>query len=117
MNDFSRKEEPDLISYKAVKDALKKVRSLYELENHPLAGLNIVEKRVRSGKCKTRGGALQNLLREAIEQLKPSEPIDEDKLHKHTKAQRPYLVLIMTYLDGLPRTTICHDLSISEREQ
>jgi tetratricopeptide (TPR) repeat protein len=110
----------DLFSRKLIRSALRAWDSSQELGEHPLVHLAIVKTRRRlAGYADTptgRGVALRDVLRDAIEKLRPDEG-DPDYLDKRW---RPYIIITGQYIDsrkpgylteqlGIARSTYDHE--------
>jgi hypothetical protein len=93
--DESRHEDP--FGEDSIRDALKSLNDQQRLKRHPLARLNLVRVRCRDDSdAGERGAVLREVLREAIESLKP-EGEEPDYV---SDAWRSYLILNEQYVRG-----------------
>jgi hypothetical protein len=90
----------DLLDRKSVRGALKSWNDSRELGRHPLACLNIVEaRRLTAGYANSpagRGIALREVLRDAIETLKP----DANDPNFQDRRWRSYIIVMGQYVEG-----------------
>ncbi len=95
-----RQQYADPFNRKSVRSVLKSWDDSRKLGKHPLAQLDIVEARRRdAGYADTptgRGVALRDVLREAIETLKP----EAGKCDYAEKRWRPYIIIEEQYIEG-----------------
>jgi hypothetical protein len=108
-------EHDDPLNRKSVRSALQSWVNSQKLGEHPLARLNVVEIRRRvAGYADTptgRGVALRDVLRDAIETLRPDKG-DPDPLEKRW---RPYVILNEQYLAGRSPDYLIEQLSVEKR--
>ncbi len=103
-----------MVNRKSIRSALQAWKRSETLGEHPLAELRIVaERRVAAGYADTpigRGVALRDILREAIEALRPAtrQPDYTDD------RWRPYLILTDQYIEGQSPGSVAERLSIAQ---
>jgi tetratricopeptide (TPR) repeat protein len=96
----------------SIRRALKSLNDPQRLGNHPLARLSLVRCHLRGQGYKDdvfgRGIALRDVLREAVESLKPkdSEP------RYFSRSWRPYLILTKQYLGGHSPTCLAQKMCV-----
>lgn len=99
------------INRESVRQVLRRWRSVEQLGNHPLAGLAIVEAKRQSREYPDtllgRGKALQEVLLDAIEQLKPTETTPDPQAPRW----RAYLVLTGYYVEGKRKLDLIIELA------
>ncbi|MFQ5855571.1 MAG: tetratricopeptide repeat protein [Anaerolineae bacterium] len=109
----TRQNHANLLDRKSIRNALRSWSNAQELGEHPLTGLAVVEARRRAaGYADTltgRGVALRNVLRDAIEMLRPDDG-PPDFLEKRW---RPYIIIGEQYLDGRNPDYLAEQLGIA----
>lgn len=96
-----------------VADALNHLWDIAYLGMHPLAQMSSVQHRTARLKNKTHlddGRALNQILQDAIAQLKPN-----GATHGRSNEERYYILLEQAYLQGAEKETIAHELQVDVR--
>lgn len=94
-----------------VRNALRQWNNLAQLGRHPLVQLNVVQdkhrRQQRDFSSMDYGRSLRDILREAIDQLKPDNTIP-----KEDRAWWPYLILKQEFVDGKGDKKVEEDLKL-----
>jgi hypothetical protein len=100
-----------------VENALKRLYDVNHLGDHPLSQLRIVQERIETHESKAsfiqRAKAIQQVLTQSIEELKPDGPLPVRTSIPH-RGWHPYLVLYQGYIEGDNNDSIMRWLQISE---